>query len=67
MIALTLSVPCEDWFTPCEKQVTAFGMAWKSSKKRATSAGGKPDRRAVVARSGAIARARASAFSKPSV
>ena len=27
MMALTLSVPCEDWFTPCEKQVTALGMA----------------------------------------
>ena len=24
MMALTLSVPCADWFTPCEKQVTAF-------------------------------------------
>ena len=24
MMALTLSVPCADWFTPCEKQVTAL-------------------------------------------
>ena len=68
MIALTLSVPCADWFTPCEKQVTTRGVAANSSKNRANVArrrGRSP--RAVAATSGAISRARASALSKPDV
>src|SRR5262249_52196059 len=67
MMALTLSVPCADWFTPCEKQVTVLGVERKRSKKRATSACGKRVTLADVARLGAIARACASAFSKPRV
>ena len=64
MMALTLSVPCADWFTPCEKQVTVLEMERKRSKKRATSAGGSRVVLAVAARSGAISRAPASVFSK---
>ena len=65
MMALTLSVPCADWFTPCEKQVTVFGVARNRWKKRATSPSSRPVAAAVAAASGAIARARASAASKP--
>ncbi len=31
MIALTLSVPVADWFTPCENTVTVRGVAANQS------------------------------------
>ena len=40
MMALTLSVPCADWFTPCEKQVTV--LAWHERDRRSA-----PHRRAA--------------------
>ena len=67
MMALTLSVPCADWFTPCEKQVTLRGLAANSLKNRATSFASRPVAAAVAAMSGAIWRARASASAKPVV
>ncbi len=38
MMASTLSVPCADWFTPCEKSVTTFSVVLNQSKNVATSA-----------------------------
>ena len=38
MMLLTLSVPCADWLTPCEKQVTAFGVEANNLKNLITSA-----------------------------
>ena len=67
MMLVTLSVPCADWFTPCEKQVTTFGVARNNSKKRETSAALSPARAAVATASGAISRARTSASAKPDV
>ena len=68
MMALTLSVPCADWFTPCEKQVTAF-VVGAEQLEEARDVGRRQGRspRAVAATSGAISRARASASAKPVV
>jgi len=67
MMDVTLSVPCADWFTPCEKQVTVFAVAVNKSKNRATSAEAKPVSRAVSFTSRAISFARVSASAKPVV
>ena len=65
MMALTLSVPCADWLTPCEYSVTTRGVwpnIWKNS---ATSGSDRPVASAVAATLPAMRRARASASSKP--
>ncbi len=67
MMALTLSVPCADWLTPCEYSVTTRGMVANSRKKSATSRSERPVASAVAPILPAIVRARASASSKPLV
>ena len=42
MIALTLSVPEADWFTPWLKTVTTFSVPIQRSRKAARSAGARP-------------------------
>ena len=59
MIALTLSVPEADWFTPWLKTVTTFSVPIQRSRKAARSAGARP----VTA--GSVACAAARAASKP--
>ena len=44
MMALTLSVPCADWLTPCEYSVTTRGVLWNIWKKSATSGFRQPGR-----------------------
>ena len=67
MMALTLSVPCADWLTPCEYSVTTRGVAAKIRKKVATSGSARPVASAVAPTLPAIWRARASASSNPPV
>ena len=67
MMALPLSVPCADWFTPWENAVTTRFVPAKSAKKRATSASERPVAAAVAAMLGAMAAARSRAPSKPLV
>ncbi len=67
MMALTLSVPCADWFTPCEKQVTTRGVLRNSSKNCEIADLRRRVALTIAAMLGAMSRARASAFSKPLV
>ena len=68
MMALTLSVPWADWFTPWEKQVTTFSVAANQEKKRAMSSSAAPVATAVVAPRLARSPGRAaSASAKPRV
>ncbi|CAH0222917.1 hypothetical protein ROS9278_02454 [Roseomonas sp. CECT 9278] len=63
MIALALSVPALDWFTPWLQSVTVRGLAAQAPQKRATSAGSSP---VSSAARGAMARAAANASTAPS-
>src|SRR5689334_23398793 len=46
-IALTLSVPLVDWFTPCENAVTVRGVRANQRKNSSTSSSSR-DRKSVV-------------------
>jgi hypothetical protein len=67
MIALTLSVPEEDWFTPCEYSVTVRSVAANMSKKSATPPGATSAMRAASASEGTAMRAASTAAAKPLV
>src|ERR1700759_3427570 len=58
-MALTLSVPCADWLTPCEYIVTVRSVSRNILKKATTSASGSPVANAVAAVLAAMPRARA--------
>ena len=66
-MALTLSVPCADWLTPCEYSVTTRGVFANIWKNSATSGSESPVASAVAPTLPAMLRARASASSKPEV
>src|ERR1700679_485098 len=59
MRALTFSVPCADWLTPCEYSVTTRGVFLNIRKNSATSASMRPGASAVAATLPAMLRARA--------
>ena len=64
MIALALSVPTSDWFTPWLQRVTTRGVSANQRKKVARSAGWRPVSSAAC---GAVARAASSAAPSPCV
>ena len=66
-MALTLSVPCADWLTPCEYIVTTRAVFANIWKNEATSCSERPVASAVAPRLPAMLRARAIASSKPEV
>ncbi len=67
IMALTLSVPAEDWFTPWLNRLTTRPVPANQSKNLATSAASRPQQAAVAAASGVCARARAIASAAPVV